>query len=268
MLIVIPPLPSSGTVLYFFRGFLILGAIALAGLFLFRFFQSYAVVLQTGVWWMAIPMLVLTALVIWLSIKKRFWFAAASLIPLIAINFYVQSAWQGQIADADTANIRAASYVEAIVSSLRGHGSLAPQAVRDFSNDFEWVSGDFTGVPERDERAYNHDVIFGNVNDFGVGSRIAWPQGTGSQGFLDAYEPLRQAHGDWLGLIADCELRLDPRVVTGGFCTTASGILESYGVDLRAAMEAFMASQGGMSACDNNVLCTSYARRYGDFLVN
>lgn len=154
------------------------------------------------------------------------------------------------------------------MSSLRGHGSLAPQAVRDFSSDLQWVTGDFTGVPESEARAYSHDVIFGDVNDLGVGSRIAWPQGTGSQGFLDAYEPLRRAHGNWLGLIADCELRLEPRVVAGGFCTTAGGILESYSVDLGAAMEAFMASQGGMSACENNVLCASYARRYSDLLAN
>ena len=87
MLIVIPPLPSVGTVLYLVKGLLIIGALALAGLFVYRFFESYAVVLQTGVWWMALPMVALTALAIWLALKRRVWFAACALIPLVGINF-------------------------------------------------------------------------------------------------------------------------------------------------------------------------------------
>ncbi len=266
MLIVIPPLPSAGTILYFVKGFLILGALALTGLFLYRFFQSYAVVLQTGVWWMVVPMVLLTALTIWLALKKRFWLAAAALIPLVGVNFYVQSAWQGQITEAETANLRTASYVEAIVSSFRGHSALVPRDVRDFTGELDWITGDFTGLPERDERAYSHDVLYGALNDLGMGDRLAWPDGTGTQGFLDAYAPLREAHGDWLGFIADCELRIDPPVVRGGFCASAAGILESYGVDLTAQMAAFMADKGGMAACSNEVVCASYARRYNDFL--
>lgn len=267
MLVILPPLPSVGTFLYFIKGFMIIGALALAGLFIFRFFESYTAVLQTGVWWMVIPMLALTVLVIRLAFKKRFWFAGAALIPLIAVNFYVQSAWQGQVADADAANARAASYVEAITSSFRGFSSIAPIEIREFAQSLEWLRDDFSGPPEREQRAYGHDVVYGMTNDLGMGNRLAWPQGTGSQGFLDAYEPLRQEHGDWLGFIADCELRL-PRVVPGGFCASAGGILESYGVDIKAQLDRHMADRGGIAACADDLVCGLYHRRYRDLREN
>lgn len=92
MLVIIPPLPSAGSVLYAIKGLMVVAALALAGLFVFRFFQSYTVVLQTGVWWLAVPMLAFTSLVVWLAFNKRFWIAGAALIPLIGLNFCVQNA--------------------------------------------------------------------------------------------------------------------------------------------------------------------------------
>ena len=267
MLIIIPRLPSVSTMLGLIKAAMIVGAVALAGLFLFRFFQSYTVVLQTGVWWMALPMLALTALVIWLAVKRRFWLAAAVLVPLIAVNFYVQSTWQGDIAAAEAANARTASYVEALASAFRGYSALVPSEMRRFAETFEWVGADFSRPPERDHQAYDHDVLYGVLDDTGRGTRLAWPQGTGSQGFLDAYEPLRQAHGDWLAFIADCELDLPP-VVRGGFCGSAGGILQSYGVDIRAQLEARMADRGGMARCADDQGCAMYSRIYRDIGPN
>jgi len=263
MLIIIPPLPSMSTMLALIKGAMIVGAVALAGLFLFRFFQSYTVVLQTGVWWMALPMLALTALVVWLAFKRRLWIAGAALVPLIAVNFYVQSVWQGDIATAEAANARTASYVEAIASSFRGHSAIVPAEMRRFAETFEWIGGDFSRPPERDQQAYDHDLLYGALDDAGLGTRLAWPQGTGSQGFLDAYAPLRREHGDWLAFIADCELDLPP-VVPGGFCGSAGGILESYGVDIRGQLEARMADKGGMARCADDQACAMYSRLYRD----
>jgi hypothetical protein len=83
---------------------------------------------------------------------------------------------------------------------------------------------------------------------------------------LDACAPLRDAHGDLLGFIADCELGIDPPVVRGGYCATAGGILESYGVEVKSQMETFMADGGGMAACSSQIVCATYARRYSDYL--
>jgi hypothetical protein len=87
--------------------------------------------------------------------------------------------------------------------------------------------------------------------------RLAWPQGTGSQEFLDAYTPLCDTHEDWLGFIAVCELRFDPPVVRGGYRASAGGIFESYGVDLTSQMDTLMADTSCMAAFSSKLVCAT-----------
>jgi hypothetical protein len=74
---------------------------------------------------------------------------------------------------------------------------------------------------------------------------------------LDAYAPVCEAHGDWLGFIAVCELRIDPPVVRGGYCASAGGILESYGVDLTSQIDRLMADTGCMAAFSSKLVCAT-----------
>lgn len=267
LMVIVFPLPTSGFVLNLFRAGFVVLALVLVWMFVGNFFGAYVNVWRSNVLWMAAPMIGLTGVTLWLAFKRKVWLASGALALLVCTNLFIQHSWQSSLNVADSLNQRAASYVEAALSSFRGHHALVPEAVQSFAWSLETISSTtYESVPEAQERATNHGVIYGDVNDLGVGNRIAWPDGTGSEGFLAAYEPLRQQYGDWLGLVADCELGLDPKVVAGGLCSSAEGILESYGVDLREQMRALMADHGGMTACTSQMVCASYAQRYRDFL--
>lgn len=248
-------IPSSNFVLNIARALILLMILAF---FVFPFVR----VLGSPLWWLTVPIVLATLASLYALLKKRWWLAVAALAILIIINAVALLGARQHDQSAADLNGRAGAYARVMLDGYRNLWPLMPAAVDAWVLGFERGVGRSFEQPDQRELAFEATWVLESVADTDQPNWLDLPGGGGSRAFLESYEPIAQEHGDWLGLIADCEYRVLPRVSQTLACGSLEGIEAAYGVDLSEAMARYLERVGQPGRCDADLGCQNIERAY------
>lgn len=252
---IIIPIPSSNFVLSIARAFIILMVLAF---FIFPFVR----VLGSPLWWLTVPIVLATLASLYALLKKRWWLAVGGLAALIIVNAVALLGARQHDQGAAELNSRAGAYARVMLDGYRAMGPLVPNEV------YEWVRGFERGVgrsfeePDQRELAFEANWVLETVAHTDQPNWLDLPGGGGAQAFLQSYEPIVQEHGDWLGLIADCDYNVLPKVSPRLACGSLEGIEEAYGIDLQEAMARYLERIGQPRRCAADFGCQNIESTY------
>lgn len=254
-MMIIIPIPSTQFVLTIARAAIILMVLAF---FIFPFFR----VLGSPYWWLTAPIALASVATCYWLLKKRWWMATAAFLALILFNAGALMGARDHDYGVAALNGQAGGYARVILDGYRVMWPLLPDEVDLWARGFERGVG--RSFDEHDQRdlAFDATYVLESVASSDHPNWLNLPAGGGSDAFLESYEPIQQAHGDWLGLIADCDYRVLPRVSPVQVCGSLDGIEEAYGIDLRAVMMGYLERVGQPGRCDAAPGCQSIARAY------
>lgn len=252
---IIIPIPSSNFVLSIARAVIILMVLAF---FIFPFVR----VLGSPLWWLTLPIVLATLATLYALLKKRWWLAVGGLVALIIVNAVALLGARQHDESAAELNGRAGGYARVMLDGYRAMAPLVPDQVVEWVRGFERGVGRSFEEPDQRELAFEASWILESVANTDQPNWLNLPDGGGAQAFLQNYEPFAQEHGDWLGLIADCDYRVFPRVSQTLACGSLEDIEEAYGVDLQEAMARYLERVGQPGRCAADFGCQNIESTY------